>query len=202
MAFLEEVLVHKHTPNSARATCSITVVCSRTTRASTATPTAQTTQADGTAFKVGWNLIKFAWSGATETGTVAPATIDSFRLTINGATAINNIRVDNIMCSIGRNFDIKYYSKFLFQNSSGTWISLPTLDTDNVNIDNDSLPLFLFELLKDMAHQMEGSDAAFDITYAKQELEELFPHFRAENPNQSKKAITNYGGFPRWGTRR
>ena len=45
------------------------------------TPTAQTTQADGTAFKIGWNLIKFSWSGATETGTVDPETIDSFQIT-------------------------------------------------------------------------------------------------------------------------
>ena len=161
------------------------------------TPTAQTTQADGTAFKVGWNLIKFAWAGATETGTVAPATVDSFQLTINGSTAINNIRVDNIMFSIGRAFDIKYYSKFLFENSSGTWISLPTTDDDTVNVDNDSMPVFLLELLKDMAHQVEGSDSAFDITYARQEMEELFPHFRAENPNQSKKTITSYTGRPR-----
>lgn len=163
--------------------------------------TAQTTQADGTALRVGWNLIKFPWSTATETGTVDPATIDSFRITV-ASSAQNNVRVDNITCSIGRNFDMKYYSKFLFRSSAGTWLSIPTSDDDSVVIDNDGLPLLLFELLKDMAHQMEGSDSAFDITYARQELEELYPHFRAENPNQSKKPITNYAPIPRWGTRR
>ena len=53
-----------------------------------------------------------------------------------------------------------------------------------------------------MAQQTEGSDSVFDINYAKQELAELFPHFSTENPNQSKKAITSYGGKPRWRTRR
>lgn len=158
--------------------------------------TAQTTQADGSAFKVGWNLIKFPWSTATETGTVAPATIDSFRITVASA-AQNNVRVDNIICSIGRNFDMQYFSKFLFINSAGTWLSVPASDDDNVAIDNDALPLYLFECLKDMAHQMEGSDSAFDINYAREELMELFPHFRAENPNQSKLAITSYGPKPR-----
>lgn len=159
--------------------------------------TAQTTQADGSALRVGWNLIKFPWSTATETGTVAPATIDSFRITV-ASSAQNNVRVDNITCSIGRNFDMKYYSKFLFINSSGTWLSAPTSDSDNVAIDNDGLPIYLFECLKDMAHQMEGSDSAFDINYARQELEELFPHFRAENQNQSKRAVTSYGPRPRF----
>lgn len=162
------------------------------------TPTAQTTQADGTAFKVGWNLLKFSWAGAVETGTVAPATIDSAQLTINGITAINDIRVDNIIFTIGRAFDIKYYSKYLFKNSAGTWISIPTSDDDYVVIDHDGLPVYLFELLKDMAQQMEGSDAAFDITYAEKELETLYPAFRAENPGQSKKVTTQYGPRPRF----
>ena len=30
------------------------------------TSTAQTTQADGTAFKVGWNLLKFSWATADQ----------------------------------------------------------------------------------------------------------------------------------------
>ena len=39
-----------------------------------------TTPHTGTAFASGWNLLRFDWAGATETGTVAPATIDSFRI--------------------------------------------------------------------------------------------------------------------------
>ena len=160
---------------------------------------AQTTQADGTAFKVGWNLIKFPWSTATETGTVAPATIDSFRITVV-SSAQNNVRVDNIVCSIGRNFDIKYYSKYLFKNSSGTYITRPSAvdDSDVVLVDNDSLPLYLYECLVEIAQQMEGTDSAFDISYARQELEELYPWFRSEYPDQRKKATSSYGGRPRF----
>jgi len=161
------------------------------------TSIAQTTQADGTAFKVGWNLLKFSWLTATETGTVAPATIDSFRITV-ASSAQNNVRVDNIVCSIGRNFDIKYYTKFLFKNSAGTYITRPTSEDDTVLVDNDSLPLYLFELLKAMAHQVEGTDSTFDINFAQRELEDLYPDFKAEHPDQRKKAVTHYGGLPRW----
>ena len=177
---------------------SITGIWGNNLTATLWTGTAQTTQADGTAFRVGWNSIKIPWSTATETGTVDPATIDSLKFTVACTSAISDLRIDNVRFSIGRNFDIKYYSKFLFKNSSNTWISLPTTDDDYVIIDNDGLPVYLFELLKDMAHQMEGSDAAFDISYAQSELKELFPHFRAENPNQTKLAATSYGGLPRF----
>lgn len=158
---------------------------------------AQTTQSDGTAFKAGWNLIKFPWSTATETGTVDPATIDSFRITF-AMTAQNNVRVDNIIFSIGRNFDIKYYSKFLFKNSAGTYITRHTSDDDTVLIDNDSLPLFMLELLKSMAHQVEGTDSAFDIGYAEKELATLYPAFRSEHPDQRVKTLARYTSGPRF----
>lgn len=164
------------------------------------TSTAQTTQADGTAFKVGWNLLKFSWSSATETGTVDPATIDAFRITV-ASGAQNNVRVDNILFSIGRNFDIKYYSKYLIKNSAGTWISRTTDDGDILVLDNDSLPQFLMECLIDMAHQMEGTDSTFDITFAENKLKTLYPAYKSLYPNMVAKAVGSYGPLPgrgRW----
>jgi hypothetical protein len=157
------------------------------------TGTAQTTQADGTAFKVGWNQIKVPWSTATETGTVAPSTIDSARVTFNVDAAISDIRVDNITCSIGRNFDIKYYSKFLLQNSTGTWITKTTSDDDSIVLDSDAIYLYQLETLIAAAHQMEGSDSTFDISFAKGELDTLYKRYKAEYPSQALKALSYYG---------
>lgn len=177
------------------------------------TPTAQTTQADGTAFKVGWNLIRFAWNGATETGTVDPATVDSFRVTINGSTAINNIRVDNIIFSIGRNFDLKYYSKFIFKNSSGTWITKPNTDSDTIVLDNDASEIFLNELLIEAAHQIESSNSAGDIQFAQERLNGnprspdpkqklgLYAAYKRRYPSLVVKSVGSYGSLPargRW----
>ena len=163
------------------------------------TSVAQTVQSDGTAFKIGWNLLKFPWSTATETGTVDPTAIDSFSITMAGTAPINNIRVDNIVFSIGRNFDIKYHSKFLFRDAlTSAYQSRPLSDDDIVLIDNDSLPLFLFELLQEMAQQMEGVDSTFDINFAMRRLETLYPTFRSEYPDQRKKAVATYGNVPRW----
>jgi len=166
------------------------------------TGVAQTAQADGTAFKAGWNLIKVPWSTATQTGTVDPATIDSFKLTLTVTAAIANVRVDNLLFSVGRAFDMKYYSKYLYKSAtSGSWISQPVTDDDYVMIDNDTLPLFLMECLKDMAHQMEGSDSAFDITFAEAKLKELYPTYKGVYPSLVMKKRGRTGSTPargRW----
>lgn len=154
--------------------------------------TAVTTQADGSAFRVGWNMLKFSWATATETGSVNPATIDSMRITFATTGAIANLRLDNIVFSVGRAFDIKYYTKYLFKNATtGAYQSKPTVDStdDYVLVDNDTLPMYLFELLSAMAHQVEGSDSAFDMEYAAAQLKDLYPHYRGQYPNQTKKMI-------------
>ena len=177
------------------------------------TAVAQTTQADGTAFKVGWNLLRFPWSTASQTGTVDPATIDSFKLTIDRTAQIDNIRVDNIIFSIGRNFDIKYNSKFLFKNSAGVWISKPTDDTDTINLDNDAINIFQYELLKEAAFEIESSNSGGDIEFANLKLHGdssssdpkmrigLYGKYARDYPDQMKKVIGSYGGKPsrgRW----
>ena len=174
------------------------------------TSTAQTTQADGTALKIGWNLLKFPWSTATETGTVAPATVDSFQITVAASAALNNIRVDNIIFSIGRNFDIKYNSKFIFKNSAGTLLSRPASDDDTVILDGTSLQLYRLEALKAIAQQVEGEDSTFDISYANREMhgdptaadpvarQGLYSRYRVEYPSQAKKPVGSWSRGPRF----
>lgn len=174
------------------------------------TGVAQTAQADGTAFRAGWNWIKVPWSTATETGTVAPATVDSFRITIASTGAIANVRVDNIVFSLGRVFDIKYYSRFFFKSSAGTYLVQPTSGDDTVIGDGDLNNIFLYELLKSCAQQIEGEDSSFDINYANLNLHGnpnspdpvmrygLYARYRTENPSMSKKAVTRYSSGPRF----
>lgn len=167
------------------------------------TGTAVTTQADGTAFKVGWNQIAVAWSAAVQTGVVAPAAIDSCKLTFQSAGALGKIRVENLLFAIGRNFDIKYYSKYMFMTAAGVWESRPQTGEkgDLVVIDNDSLPIFLMECLTQMAQQVEGTDSAFDITFAEKQMMKVYPSYKGRFPSQVTKATTSYGSGPRYGNR-
>lgn len=171
---------------------------------------AQTANADGTAFHVGWNTVKIPWSTATETGTVAPATIDSAQVTFTTTGTLNDVRVDNLFFSIGYAFDIKYYSKYLFQTASGTYINQPTTDTDVCVLDNDALNIFIFECLDEMAHQVEGEDSRFDMEQARKKLYGdnsasdyvgrvgAYAAYRSNYPNQEKKIISSYGMKPKW----
>jgi len=174
------------------------------------TGVAQTAQADGTAFRVGWNLIKVPWNTATETGTVDPTLVDSAKVTFTIGGAITQLRVDNIVFSIGYPFDIKYYGKYLFQTAAGVWISQPTASTDVVVLDNDAFNIFLYECLDEAAHQVEGEDSNFDMRQASKKLwgdpqaidplgrNGLYAKYRTEHPAQNVKATAHYGGKPRY----
>lgn len=164
---------------------------------------AQTTQADGSAFKVGWNLIKFPWSTATETGTVAPATMDAFRIVFDIDAAISNMQVDSAVFAIGRDFDLKYYSAYGFKNTSGTYLQRPTSDEDSVIFSGTAFEIFLEEARKECAAQMEGEDSSFDLRFANERLWGganydpysrigLYAKYRAEYPSQTKKPIRSW----------
>ena len=136
---------------------------------------------------------------------MAPATIDSFRVTVV-SSAQNNVRVDNIICSIGRNFDIKYYSKYLMKNSAGTWINKTSSNTDVCVLDSDAIQIYHLENL--IASSQQSQNNSEDIEMAKRELngnpsspdpEErmgLYAKYRGEHQSQSQKASTSYGGLP------
>lgn len=189
---------------------SITFIFGNDLTANYWTCVAQTTQADGTAFQNGWNWIRCPWSSATETGTVDPATIDAWKITVQSTGAISNARVDNIIFSLGRVFDIKYYSKYLFKNSAGTYLRIPTSDEDTLIGDGDLNNIFLYELLKITAHQIEGEDSVFDINFANRQLNGdptavdykarigLYGNYKSEHPSYTKQAITRWSSGPKF----
>lgn len=172
------------------------------------TSVAQTSNFDGSAFAVGWNLVSFPWSSATETGTVDDTRIDSFKITLATTGAIANVRADNITVSNGRYFNLKGYSKYLFQDTNGDWEAQPRTDNDSdlVMLDADAYQIFLLELLKAMAQQLEGSESGFDIGWVNKELHGdpssvslegklgLYRLYKGEQPDQRKKATEKWYG--------
>lgn len=172
------------------------------------TAVAQTAQADGSAFAAGWNLLRFPWSTAVQTGTVDNTKIDSAKLTFTVTGAITGIHVDNIIAGNGRYFNLKGYSKWLFQDTSSNWEKRPTTnsDDDNVMLDADCLQIYLLELLIAMAQQLEGTDGTFDIGWAQKELYGdpaarategrmgLYRMYKGNQPDQRKRVTAGYYG--------
>ena len=164
-----------------------------------------TTAHDGAAFQNGWNLLSFDWSTATETGTVAPATIKYARVGMTkNATADTDFRIDNIISSLGSIFEIEYYSKYLFKTSGGTWIESHTDDTDIINLDTESYNLLIAECMLAISQQIQGEDSNFDMNYYRTMLYGdpaapsterrmgAYKQYMASNPSESVKLQSTY----------
>ena len=141
-----------------------------------------TTNQEGGSLETGWNTLRFDWNGATETGTVDPTLIDYVRITVTyDGTADTDFRVDQLVSALSEIFYIDYYSKYLFKNSSGTYLETPVDDTDTINLDTDSYPIFLYESLYLIAQEIQGEDSGFDATYFAGKREELINEYKKNN---------------------
>jgi len=184
------------------------------------------------AFKQGWNLLRFDFNTATETGSVNMASIDYVRVTttyntnqtayyektltnaldlsenyeddgavflyqyFDSITSLTLLRLDNIVAGLGTLFDITYYSNYLFRNSSGTWISKPTSDSDIVNLSETSYKIFEAEISRIIAQQVEGAMGVFDYTYWDNLLEDeekgLYALYTSQFPSERIEGSTSY----------
>lgn len=171
---------------------------------------AQTAQFDGTAFQIGWNLLGYNWANAVETGTVDSSKLDSYKVTFTTTGPLTNIRLDNIVASLGRMFEMKYYSKYGIINTAGAWTNLTGSDDDEIVFDEDSINILLHEGLINIAQQLEGEDMASDVTYASRVLHGdptavdvsgrvgLYAQYRKAYPSQSKKPVARWSSGPRF----
>jgi len=125
-----------------------------------------TTAQDTTAFQTGWNLLRHDWSDATEAGSPDVENVIYLRITVNytAGTAYTAIRADNVIARLGQIYDIEYYSKYLYRNTSDTWLEKFTDDTDIINLDVDSYNLLLDKTSELVAIQTAGEDSVFDST--------------------------------------
>lgn len=103
-----------------------------------------TTQHNGAAFNDGWNLLRFDWSTATQSGSVDETAMDYMKITItySAGTAIPGVLLDNLNIQMGDIYDLDYYSNYLFMNSSGTFLEKPSDATDIIALSSDSYNLY------------------------------------------------------------
>lgn len=145
-----------------------------------------TTNHEGGSFETGWNILRFDWNGATEQGTVAPATIDSIRFTVTyDGTADTDFRVDAIVSALEEIFYVDYYSKFLFKSSAGTYLEIPTDTTDTINLDTDSYQILLYECCYLISQEIQDENTGVDLTFFEKEKEKYRKIYQRNNPSQS-----------------
>lgn len=115
-----------------------------------------TAKADGTAFTDGWNFILVPWSLGTSVN--APTnTLNQYRqITANYTvgTPINGFLVDSWTNDLGKQYEMEYYSEYMFRSALGVWQPVPLADTDLVNVDSASYEILKTEMMVDITQQI------------------------------------------------
>lgn len=162
-----------------------------------------TTTHDSQAFANGWNLLRFDYDGATETGTTDWSAITYFQLRItHDQTGDTDFRIDSITAGVGELFEIVYYSDSLFKATDGTYKSVPTVDTDTIQLEVDGYNILLYECSYLLAQELQGENGRFDETYFRRMLDGdsnapgFYHKYRMSYPSQNKKARSTYYRMP------
>ena len=125
------------------------------------------TKADGTAFTDGWNFLLFNWNQATKVGT-PDNTLNTYRyfgINYTAGTTINGFLIDSWTDSMGKLYEIEYYSEYLFRTAQGVWISVPTQDSDLINISPSSYEIFKTEMMIDITEDIRfGNTREAELT--------------------------------------
>jgi hypothetical protein len=150
-------------------------------------------------FRNGWNLIPFAWNGATETGTVDTSAIDYIRITPTLSASDTDIKFDNIFSALGEVREVVYYSKYLFRSTAGTWLEAPTDDSDNVVLDTDAENLFVYECIRLASLQIQGQGDIYSAytndLYGTNQKVGLYDNYKKDNPSEVIQPQTQHRRF-------
>ena len=150
-----------------------------------------TTQADGSAFQNGWNLLKFNFNGVSETGTVTEASCDSVAIymTKDGAkVSETDYRFDYLVLHTGEYAQVLYYSKFLWQ-ASGTYKENATASSDSINVDTDEYQIIVERTKQEIHRELREFD---DMKIAEDRYEKLKGQYKLMNPSERVKKEEQY----------
>lgn len=108
------------------------------------------------------------------------------------------------------NYTFEYYSDKIFQRPGGTLSDIPDNDNDLILLEEEALNILLWEYVRLLASEIQGSDADAVVEFAETELEGnarrkgLYARYKRSNPSQSKTHVKRYYNLPvrRLGRRR
>ena len=151
---------------------------------------------ENTAFQPGWNLLRFDFSAATETGTVDMDNIDYIRLAVDrGAVGIiqtTDWRVDYIVARRGIAHEVLYYTKFGWQSSTGTYLENATAATDLVNADTEEYELMVLKGKEMLARDQKKFGEAKEY---RTEYDEAKAKYINDYPSERMMLMTEYYAF-------
>ncbi len=154
-----------------------------------------TTTNEGLTFFDGWQLLRFDWNGASETGTVNPAQIDYIRFTVTKSTnleADTDWRIDDIVSRVGDIYNVLYYTKFGFTDSAGVYKEESSVTTDLLVADTTEMEIIAN---KASAYASQELKEYNDVQYFEKQYEEMKRRYQATYPSERMKRQNRYYRF-------
>lgn len=149
---------------------------------------------DGTAFRDGWQWVRFNLSDAVTTGTVGYTSVDYavFTFAYDG-TAQTSVRVNQMIAVLGTLYEVEYYSSCMFRDATtGVWKESMTDGTDIINASAGLYQLLLYELADLAAQEISGEDSGFDASYFEKRRTEAWLDYTKNNKSEAKPKTARY----------
>lgn len=147
----------------------------------------------GNAFRAGWNLIRFSFSGKSTTGSPDATACDYAAIYMTKAEAKTDeqgYRFDWLVLKLGDHYDLQYYSKYGWQTAAGVFIENATQDTDKLNVDTDEYDMAVVKTAEYCERYILKNQSEAD--FRKREYEEKKKNYIFENPSRAMLLVQNY----------
>lgn len=147
---------------------------------------------EGTAFQVGWNLLRFDLASKVVTGSPVNTACTYAALYMTkaaGKISETDYRFDELVMKKGQHYDVIYYSKYGWQSNAGVYLENSTVDTDYVNMDTDEVRLIEYKAAELMERSLKNVNESNDLLakytdYSKQ--------YKFEHPSEAMPLTTTY----------
>jgi hypothetical protein len=148
-----------------------------------------------TVFQNGWNLLQYPWASMSVTGTPNSASITYCRVTWTYDGMLQTaVRLNDIVSTLGSILNLEYYSKYLFRDSvTGAFQEKVSADSNLINLDVESYPLYLNQVCFQAAQQLQGRNALmFDANYFAQQYNENLERYKGMYKSEISKPSSQY----------
>jgi len=89
-------------------------------------------------------------------------------------------------------WELEYYSKYLFKSAADVWQEAVAEDSDILNLDTETYPLFFDKVMILLAPQLAGKDSAFDLKFYSDHYTNGVATYVSQNKSEAQRPQTIY----------
>ena len=147
---------------------------------------------DGTSFTQGWNLLRFDLTNLSEVGTPDAEVVTYFAFVDNKditKAGESDYRFDDVVLKRGEIYYIKYYTKYGWTDSSGTYKANATVSSDILLADEDEVDMYTDKMAENCFSSLGETMLKRDKT---NDWDKKAGIYVKENPTYAKPITSTY----------